>query len=35
MASDKLIKARAFEDQYAAYVPEAERALFHVTGAIG
>ena len=35
MASEKLNRARAFEDQYAPYVPEVERSLFHVTGAIG
>ena len=35
MASDKLIKARRFEAQYASFVPEEERAKFHVTGAIG
>ena len=35
MASEKLNKARAFESQYAAYVPEAERSMFHVTGPIG
>ena len=35
MASEKLNKARAYEEQYAAYVPEAERSMFHVTGPIG
>ncbi len=35
MASDKLNKARAFEAQFMAYVPEVERPKFHVTGGIG
>ena len=35
MASEKLNRARAFEDQYMAYVPKVERGKFHVTGAIG
>ena len=35
MASEKLQKARDFEEQYSPYVPEEERAMFHVTGGIG
>ena len=35
MACEKLNKARAYEDQFASYVPEAERSMFHVTGPIG
>ena len=35
MTSDKLQQARSFETQYAAFIPDAERPAFHVTGAIG
>ena len=35
MASDKLRKARDYEDQYIPFVPDEERSLFHVTGGIG
>ena len=35
MASEKLQKAREFEEQYSPYVPEEERSMFHVTGGIG
>ena len=35
MLSEKLKKARDYEAQYMPYVPEEERPLFHVTGAIG
>ena len=35
MTSEKLQKARDFEEQYSAYVPEDERPAYHVTGAIG
>ena len=35
MISETLQKARDFEDQYSAYVPEEERPMFHVTGGIG
>ena len=35
MPSEKLKKAREFEAQYMPFVPEEERPLFHVTGAIG
>ena len=35
MISEKLQKARDFEEKYAPFVPEEERAHFHVTGAVG
>ena len=35
MISEKLQRARGFETQYAAYIPETERPAFHVTGAVG
>ena len=35
MVSEKLRKAREYEEQYSAFVPEEERPLFHVTGGIG
>ena len=35
MTSEKLQKARNFEEQYSAYVPEDERPAYHVNGAIG
>ena len=35
MISEKLQKAREFEEKYAPFVPEEERADFHVTGAVG
>ena len=35
MTSELLQKARDFEEQYSAYVPEDERPAYHVTGAIG
>ena len=35
MLSDKLQKARAFEEQYSSYVPADERPAYHVNGAIG
>ena len=34
MISEKLQKARDFEEKYAPFVPEEERAHFHVTGAV-
>ena len=35
MTSEKLQKARAFEETYAPRVPESERPLFHVTPGVG
>lgn len=35
MISEKLKKAREFEDKFARFVPEDERPAFHVTGAVG
>ena len=35
MISETLQCARDFETQYAAYIPEADRPAFHVTGAVG
>ena len=35
MISETLQRARDFETQYAAYIPEADRPAFHVTGAVG
>ena len=35
MISETLQRARNFETQYAAYIPEADRPAFHVTGAVG
>ena len=35
MASEKLQKARSFEEQYSPCVPDDERTDYHVTGAIG
>lgn len=35
MISEKLQRARDFEAQYGAYIPEGERPAFHVTGTVG
>ena len=35
MISEALQRARDFETQYAAYIPQADRPAFHVTGAVG
>ena len=35
MISETLQRTRDFETQYAAYIPEADRPAFHVTGAVG
>ena len=35
MISETLQRARDFETQYAAYIPQADRPAFHVTGAVG
>ena len=35
MASEMLLKARAFEEKYMPFVPKEERPLFHVTGGVG
>ena len=35
MVSEKLRKAREYEEMYSSFVPEDERPLFHVTGGIG
>lgn len=35
MISEKLRKAREFEEQYVPFIPDSDRPAFHVTGGIG